>query len=120
MEIGKVAGVFANRAVFQVTGLRPAGRALVRALGSSDEEVRTLAGMSLVQAGRRSEPLLEEAARRRENLPLVLTILGDLGDPHAKPLLERFTDDREADVRKAAHDALRTLLAAKNMPGDGV
>jgi HEAT repeat protein len=112
MEIAKVAGVLAKRVVFQATGLPAAGRALVRALGSEHEDVRTVAGMSLVQAGRRSEPLLEEAARRREHLPLVLTILGDLGDPAAEPLLEGFASDPEPEVAKAARDALRTLHAA--------
>lgn len=111
MELTKVAGVFANRAVFKTTGLRPAGRALIHALGSEDETVRTIAGMSLVQAGRRSEPLLEEAALRREHLPLVLTLLGDIGDPDSEPLLRGFTGDPEPRVRKAAEDALRTLHA---------
>lgn len=111
MELAKVAGVLANRALFSTTGLRPAGRALVRALGSPDEEVRTIAGTSLVQTGRRSEPLLEEAAARRENLPLVLTLLGDIGDPTSEPILTRFAGDPDPDVAQAARDALRTLQA---------
>ena len=119
MELGKVAGVFANRALFSTTGLRPAGRALVRALGSEHEDVRAVAGMSLVQSGERAEPLLEEAARRRENLPLVLTILGDIGDPKSEPLLERYTDDEDPEVARSAREALRVLHTQRTASGPG-
>lgn len=109
MELARVAGVFANRALFSATGLRPAGRTLVRSLGSDDENVRTIAGMSLVQSGRRAEPLLEEALERRESLPLVLSILGDIGDPECEAVLVRFTDDPDPETARAAREALRTL-----------
>lgn len=114
MAVAKVAGVFANRALFATTGLRPAGRALVRALGSEHEDVRAVAGMSLVQSGERAEPLLAEAAERRENLPLVLTILGDIGDPACEPLLERYTRDADPEVARSAHEALRVLHAKRD------
>jgi len=111
MELARVASVFANRAVFSTTGFRPAGRALVRALGSDDENVRMIAGMSLVQTGRRAEPLLEDALERRENVPIVLSILGDIGDPACEPVLARFTGDPDPEAARAARDALRTLHA---------
>ncbi len=111
MELARVAGVFANRALFATTGFRPAGRALVRALSSEDENVRTIAGMSLVQSGRRAEALLEEALDRRENLPMVLSILGDIGDPASEGTLTRFADDPEPAIARSARDALRTLRA---------
>lgn len=119
MAVAQVAGVLANRALFATTGLRPAGRALVRALGSEHEDVRAVAGMSLVQAGERAEPLLEEAADRRENLPLVLTILGDIGDPACEPLLARYTLDGDPEVARSAHAALRTLHAQRDTPNTG-
>ena len=111
MAVARVAGVLANRALFATTGMRPAGRALVRALGSEHEDVRAVAGMSLVQTGRRAEPVLVEAAERRENLPLVLTILGDIGDPACEPLLQRFTDDPDPEAARAAREAIRILHA---------
>lgn len=111
MELARVASVFANRAVFSATGFRPAGRALVHALGSDDENVRVIAGMSLVQSGRRAEPLLEEALERRENVPVVLSILGDIGDPASEPVLYRFTGDPDPETARAARDALRVLHA---------
>lgn len=109
MDLARVAGVFANRALFATTGLRPAGRALVRALGSEDENVRTIAGMFLVQSGRRAEPVLEEALARRENVPLVLTILGGIGDPAIEPLLRRFAMDPDPETAQAAREALEEL-----------
>lgn len=111
MQLARVASVFANRAVFSTTGFRPAGRALVQALGSDDENVRLIAGMSLVQSGRRAEPLLEEALERRENVPMVLSILGDIGDPACEAVLARFTGDPDPEAARAAHDALRVLHA---------
>ena len=105
------------RALWRITGLRRAGRALVRALGSRDEGVRALAGMLLVREGRRSEPLLAEALGRRECLPVVLTILGDLGDPRFEPELRRFTHDHEPRVAESAKEALRILEARRHRDG---
>ena len=109
MDLARVAGVFASRALFATTGLRPAGRALVRALGSEDENVRTIAGMFLVRSGRRAEPVLEEALARRENVPLVLTILGDIGDPASEQILRRFAVDPDPETAHAAREALEEL-----------
>ncbi len=109
MDLLGAARVLASRALWTKVGLRPAGRHLVRALSSEDEDVRTLAGMSLVQAGARSEVLLEEALERREQVRLVLTLLGDIGDPACQPLLERYARDPETEVASAAQEALRTL-----------
>jgi HEAT repeat protein len=107
----RIAGLTASHAAWRATGSRAAGRVLIRALGSDDESVRAAAGMLLERGGRRAEPLLVEAAERRESLPEVLVILGDLGDPAAEPLLERFADDADPEVARAACDALRILQA---------
>jgi len=40
---------------------------LVDALDSRDEDLRTLAGMFLTEAGKKAEPLLEEALAKREH-----------------------------------------------------
>lgn len=98
-------------AIWRATGLRLAGRALVRALGHKDEDLQTIAGMLLVQAGQRAEPLLEEALLRREALPMVLTVLADLGDRRFEPQLRQFAHDRDPKVAEAAEDALRALSA---------
>jgi len=113
----QVARLYALKSVWNATGLRSAGRALVEALGSTDEGVRTVAGMFLVQSGKRAEPLVEEAIRRRKNLPTVLIIAGDIGAVRLEPELQRFTKDVDPQVAKAARDGLRILAA--QLPGSG-
>jgi HEAT repeat protein len=113
VQVGKAAQLFAAKALWQATGLRSAGRALVRALGSSDDDIRTLAGMFLVQGGKKAAPLLDEALRRREYLPLVLTLLGDLGDPRYEPALRAFAADPDPAVAESARQALKVLEYAR-------
>ena len=86
-----------------------AGRALVRDLGTDDEEIRAIAGMMLVKSGRKAEPLLQEALYRRENVSTVLAVLGSIGDPSMEPEIRRFADDKDPLVSKAARDALRLV-----------
>jgi HEAT repeat protein len=103
--------LFLVQAVWRWTGLPVAGRVLIRALGSSNPNIRTIAGIFLVRAGRRAEPLLEEALTRREYLPALLPILGDIGDRKVEPELLRFAQDRDPQVAQAAQNALRILAA---------
>jgi hypothetical protein len=105
------ARLFALKSVWNTTGLQSAGRALVDALDSPDDGVRTVAGMFLVQAGKRAEPLIEDAIRLRKNLPTMLLIVGDIGAVRFEPQLQSFTTDTDPQVAKAARDALRTLAA---------
>ena len=103
------ARLYAVKSLWSATGCRSAGRALVNALGSTDEGERTVAGMFLVQAGKRAEPLVADAIRRREHLPIVLLIAGDLRASRLEPDLRRLTMDPDPDVARAAHDALQIL-----------
>lgn len=103
--------LYALKTLWTATGCRSAGRALVTALGSTDESERTVAGMLLVQGGKRAEPLVGEAIRRREHLPIVLLIAGDIGASNLEPDLRRLTTDPDPDVARAAHDALEILSA---------
>jgi HEAT repeat protein len=95
-------------------GFTPAGRALVKALGSPDKNIRSIAGMLLAKGGKRAEPLLLEAADRRESLPMVLTALGSIGDPAIIPQLRQFTEDENPDVANAAREAIKVLQFAAN------
>ena len=115
MKLSKSLGLFAENAAWRATGLRPAGRALVRALNSTDENARTIAGMFLTQAGERAEPLLLEALDKRETPALVLTILGSIGDRKVEPEIRRYVNDPDPDVAKAARDALRMLEAGQSL-----
>src|SRR4030095_12528222 len=96
--------LFVYRALWYWLGITSAGHALVRALGSPDENIRSIAGILLAKSGKRAEPLLQEALIRRENLPTVLTALGSIGDPALIPQLRRFADDQNPEVPKAAQE----------------
>ncbi len=109
MRIGRTLYLMGSRAAWRVTGIRAAGRPLVDALGSTDEDVRTIAGMLLVKAGKSAEPLLTEALARRENLPMVLSVLADIGDPDVESQIQSFSSDTDPEVSRAAKEALRIL-----------
>src|SRR4029077_5650377 len=101
--------LYVYRALWYWLGITAAGRALIKALGSPDENIRSIAGILLVKSGKRAEALLLEAANRRENLPTVLTALGSIGDPAFIPQLRPFTNDPNQDVAKAAREALKVI-----------
>ena len=65
------------------------------------------------KSGTRAEALLlQESLNRRENLPIVLTVLGSIGDPALTPQLRQFTNDRNPEVAKAAQEALKIVEAS--------
>lgn len=107
----QIARLYALKSVWTATGLRSAGRALVAALGSSDDSVRTIAGMLLVQSGKQAEPLVEEAIRHRQHLPMMLVIAGDIGATRLEPELRRLSTDEDPQVAKAAQHGLEILAA---------
>jgi len=108
-----LARLYALKSLWTTTGLRPAGRALIDALGSADEDVRTAAGMLLVQAGKRAEPLVADAIQRRAHLSHVLVIAGDIGAAGLASDLRRFSTDADPEVARAAQDGLRILAAQR-------
>jgi HEAT repeat protein len=101
--------LYVYRALWYWLGISSAGRALVKALGSADENIRSIAGILLVKSGKRAEGLLLKAMDRRENLPIVLTVLGSIGDPALIPQFRQFTNDQNAEVARAAREALRVI-----------
>lgn len=111
MLVASATRLFALGALWRGAGVESAGRALVHALGNEDENLRTIAGMLLVKAGGRSVPLLEEALLRRENLPMTIPVLADIGEPSTAATLEAFVADPDPKVATAARDALRLLAS---------
>ncbi len=103
------ARLFGEYGLWRGAGLKSAGRALVEALSSEEEDLRTVAGMLLVRGKYRARPILEEALDRREHLPMVLSVLADLGDPGVEARIQYFVDDPDPDVAAAARQALRAL-----------
>ena len=117
IRISGVLGLLALHATWRATGLRAPGRGVVRALASDDPTIRTMAGMLLTRAGHRAEPLLREALAARQSLPMVVTILGDIGDQASRPILSELTRDPDVAVAGAARQALRVLDAQSRAPG---
>lgn len=119
MNVGRAIALFGYKAAFQGLHVGAAGRALINALGSTQEDIRTIAGMFLVQSGERSLPLLREALANRALLPIVLPILADIGDPSAARDLAPFTGDPDPVIAKTATDAMRVLDANQRMKAEG-
>jgi HEAT repeat protein len=111
IRLGAVSRLFLQNAAWRATGLPAAGRAVLRALEHPDPNVRTIAGMLLVRAGTRAAPLLLEAVAARWSLPLVATIMGDIGDRRLETVLMELARDPDVAVARAAQDALRALEA---------
>lgn len=87
MGVGGSLGVIGAGTVWRSFGLKSAGRALVRATDSDDEQMRTLGGMMLVQAGDKSVELVREASDEGQLNPILVEILSDIGGRQSKALL---------------------------------
>jgi hypothetical protein len=109
MRTGRVAAVFAQGAVWRATGARAAANALVRAFGSDDEMVKSLAGMFLVRGGRGAAPVLRDALARGCDDPNLLTALADVGTREDEPLLRSYTRHADPSTADAARRALEVL-----------
>ena len=107
--LASAAWLFGTNTVWRLTGHRRSGEILLKTLSSADEDLRTLAGIFLVQGGRKALPLLKEALEKRHNLPQVLMLLGDIGAPECEEQLCRYLDDCDPEVAEAARQSLRTL-----------
>jgi|SRR5580658_7421142 hypothetical protein len=117
MAVLGVARLFVCKTLWGV-GVESGGRCLLRALGSPQEDVRTVAGMFLVQAGKRAEPLVRKALERGEYLPTLVTIAGDIGSPSLAPQIQRLTMHADPQVARAARDALDIMTLQKSaVPG---
>ena len=102
-----LAKVAASAATWRIIGLKSAGRTLIDALASPDENVRTIAGMSLVKGGEKALPLLRDALSQRRALATVITIIGDIGGENAHKDIEPFLNDGDAQVQKATQSVYR-------------
>jgi hypothetical protein len=83
---------------------------LVRALSAKNENLKNIAGILIVRAGKSAEPLLQDALHRRENLPLTLSLLADLGDRMVEKEIQPFSTDQDPKA-EAARQALRVLAS---------
>ena len=109
MKVFSAAYLFFCKILWSLTHVNSAGRPLVKALGSSDESLRIIAGMFLVQAGSRATPILTEAIRKRQNLPMILSVVASIGDKNLEPYVRPFQLDGDPKVAAAAQHAIEVL-----------
>lgn len=95
-------------------GVTAAGRKLVDALSSADENERLIAGMMLVKGGDKAVPLLRDELQHPRNLPHLLRVIGDAAPEAFKDTLEHYMSHEDPAVRRAAQDALKAAAAARS------
>ena len=100
------ARVLAAGAAWRVAGPEWAGRTLVQALGHGDDDARTIAGMSLVRAGDRSLPLLEDAVATEPDPADFIDVIASIVTDRAGAVLERLAQSDAPTGAEAAASAL--------------
>jgi hypothetical protein len=110
-----VVRLFGYNAAWNATRSRAVGRRLIRALGADDEDLRVVAGTFLTRAGKKAEPLLFDALRRRENVPAVLEVLGGIASEAAEREIRRHLDDPDPAVVEAATEAQKVVNKHRSM-----
>ena len=111
MKISALVGLLFSQALWKIARVDAGGRKLVEALAAEDEEIRTIAGMLLTKAGQRARPLLEQALSNGRHVPMVISVLGSIGDASDLTGLRPFAKDEDPEVARAARDAIRTIEA---------
>jgi len=109
MRVAGALRLFLLYAIWRSAGGHWAGRRLLNALGEKDENLSAIAATLLARSGERAEPLVLEALRRRENLPIAIPLFGDVGRLAHAHELERLRDDSDPTIARAARDALEVL-----------
>ena len=111
MNFIELSRVLMSKMMWSLTRFDAHGRSLVRALESEDETSRTLALMCLTHAGKRAEPLLLDALQKSKDIPMIITVLGSVGDPTIVPRIRPFIESDDQNVSEAATQAIRIIEA---------
>jgi radical SAM superfamily enzyme with C-terminal helix-hairpin-helix motif len=101
------AALLAAGATWRLTGVPAAGRALVTAATTGDENDQVLARMMLVKAGNRSVPIVTGTLLADPAATALVDVLASIGTEEARQALRKLSHD--AQHREAATEALRTL-----------
>jgi hypothetical protein len=107
MGFASSAKVLASGAAWRVAGMTWAGRGLIDAFVQGDENERTLAGMSLVQAGDRSLPLVVEAIASGSDPVDLVDVISSIGTDDARRALAQLAESGDPATNAAAVSALR-------------
>ena len=107
MGFASSARVLATGAAWRVAGMAWAGRNLIDAFVRGNDDERTLAGMSLVQAGDRSLPLVVEAIASGSDPVELVDVISSIGTDDARNALTRLTDSADPATTAAAVSALQ-------------
>jgi hypothetical protein len=110
--IAAVTAAYAAASVLPGPLARPFVNRLVSALGSSNENARSMAGMFLVKLGKKAYGPLLDSAKAGQNAAVALAVLGSMEDVSLIPQIEPFLKSSDPSVVKAAQDAIRILSAA--------
>lgn len=108
MNVGNSLKVIAAGVAWRTVGNKSAGKELVQAFTSDDEQSRNLAGISLVKAGDRSVDLIEKLRARGRLTPELVKLLPDIGGQRSKALLSELAADK-GPVADAAVESLELL-----------
>ncbi|MCP4307663.1 MAG: hypothetical protein GY788_22875 [bacterium] len=101
------ARVLATGAAWRMTGMTWAGRSLIDDFVHGDDNERTLAGMSLVQAGDRSVPLVASAIGSGSDPAELVDVIGSIGTDGAREVLAQLSESDDPATTAAAESALQ-------------
>jgi len=95
MWVLQAIGLFLAAAAWRLTGSKRFGEVLIRSLSAENENLKNIAGILIVRAGKNAEPLLQDALRRRENLPMTLSLLRSRPPSPPRACFQPLTGQRD-------------------------
>jgi len=104
----KVVGVLLSYVVARIVPALGVGW-LVGALGSPNEDARTIAYMALVKLGPKHSSRLVALAKSGRQTTSVLQVLGDVGDTDLIGELKKFATSDDAEVAGAAQSSIDAI-----------
>lgn len=115
MSLGGSLKLVAAGVAWRSLGNAGAGRTLLEATSSDDEQERMLAGISLVKAGEQSIDLIGDAAETGYLSPEAVRLLADIGGPRSRVLLTEISSE-PGELGEAATSSLELLDRIEALP----
>lgn len=108
MGAASTARVFAAAALWRL-GMAGAGRSIVDAAATGDEDTSTAAGMLLTRAGDRAVPLVADALEAGSTSLVLVDVLAGIGTDAALHELRSLAASAEGEVVREAGEAVRRI-----------